>query len=108
MQCVKASQIKFSIGAEQDIKQIKNLLTTAEMLKYAVSFGVLNDFFMETKPIIKAYKLNNTDFKTFGEVLKSINSIKSRRIRDIITYRYMISSGDERKFWEGLKNGCEF
>lgn len=108
MQCVKANQIKFSIGGEEDVKQIKNILTSAEMLKYAVSFGVLNDFFLETKPSIKAYKLYNTDFKTFGEVLKSINTIKSRRIRDVINYRYMMSSGKERKFWEGLKNGCEF
>ncbi len=108
MECIKANQVKFSSGSERDIKRIKELLQISKMLKYAVSFGVLNDFFLETKPVVKTYKLYNTDFKTFGEVLKSINTIEAYRIKEIINYRYMLTSGDERKFWEGLKNGCKF
>jgi len=108
MQCINAHEVRFSALGIQYLREIKEILETSKMLKTAVSIGVLHDFFLETRPVIKAYKLTTIDFNSFGEALQGIEKIKVMKIREIITHAYMTTSGDERLFWKGLYDGCSY
>ena len=108
MNCLRAKDIKFSASGERSLKNLREKIKLSKYLKVVLMGSSVYDFLLETKPILKSYKLVTTDFKKFGEALKSSNDFTLAIIRRDIQFAYMVSSGKERKFWKGLLDGCEY
>ena len=108
MYCIRAKDIKFSPSGEKSLKLLKEKIKLSKYLSIVLTSSIVYDFIFETKPILKAYKIGTTDFKTFADALKASNDIPQAIIRRDIKMAYISSSGQERKFWEGLLNGCGY
>jgi len=97
-------QIQLGEKSVQALKKIANIVDVGDKLKVVMSAGFIGQIFFKNNSLQVAYQTTTqADFELLSNTLLSIDIIKQNRINQIIMYRQLNTSRNERFFWNNYR-----
>jgi hypothetical protein len=96
-----------TVDAIAEMNRIIQMSSLLERIIMAVPFFQIfagRQSFYGVSTASAGYQITTSDWNTFADAVKGVNNIEKERLRYVATITELSAMGEERKFWECVRN----